>query len=233
MAQKGMSGEDRFVATSLRLLASARQNARPLIIGVAAVAILAFGIRYYVDYERTVRESASAEIRSIRYELQSGNSDQVVERLRTFLAQFGGTPYVREARVLLAQSLLLQNRANEALEPARAAATAIGEDPLSTRAGFLLSAAFEEVGDTQSAIRIYDEIGQKAKQRIQASRALEGAARLREARGDLAGAAATYERLAELTPETTPAHAFYEMQAAELKAKPLRTAPAAEGGGES
>lgn len=231
MAQKGMSGEDRFVATSLRLLEWARRNTRALVIGAIAVAILVFGVRYYVDYQATVRETASAEIRSIRYELQVGNADQIVERLRTFLAQFGGTRYAREARVLLAHSLLLQNRASEAIEPARVAASEIGADPLSTRAGFLLAAAFEEVGDTGSAIRTYEEIGRKAEPRVQVSRALEGVARLRRAQGDLAGAAGTYERLAELTPETAPAHAFYVMRAAELRAEAVRGAEA-EGGGE-
>jgi tetratricopeptide (TPR) repeat protein len=126
--------------------------------------------------------------------------------------------------VLLAQALLLKNRPGEAIEPARQAMEGLGSDVLSTRAGFLLAAAYEEVGDTAGAIEVYRELGDKLQLRVQRSRALEGAARLLAARGDAAAALAIYRQLAELTPQDAPARGYYEMQAAELRASQLGTA---------
>jgi cytochrome c-type biogenesis protein CcmH/NrfG len=129
--------------------------------------------------------------------------------------------------VLLAQALLFENRPGEAIEPARLAMEGLGSDVLSTRAGFLLAAAYEEVGDTAGAIEVYRELGEKLELRVQRSRALEGAARLLAARGDVAGAVAIYRQLTELTPQEVPARGYYQMQAAELRASQLGT-PAQE-----
>lgn len=225
------SGEDRFVVTTLAFLAWAQRNSRALVLAVIALGILGAGVIYYLDYERRVREVASAEIRTIRFELRSGNTAQAAERLRSFLIQFDGSPYAREARVLLAHSLLLQNRAAEAIEPARQAAEGrVGKDVLATRAAFLLAAAYEEVGDTASAIDVYEEIGRRASLRVDKSRGLEGAARLREARGDRASAAALYQQLVELTPEGSSMKSYYEMRAAELDLEPISRAGAAPEG---
>ena len=51
------------------------------------------------------------------------------------------------------------------------------------------------------------------------TRALEAAARLQAARGNLGRALAIYEQLKEMTPADAPARAFYEMRAAELRAR--------------
>ncbi len=218
MPKPQITGEDQFVTTSLALLDWARQNSRALVLGAAALAIVAFGVRYYLDYQRRVEEVASTQLRALRSQLELGSAADVIDQLRGYLAQFGSTAYAQEARVLLAHSLLLQNRAAEAIEPARQAVEKLGTDVLSTRAAFLLAAAYEEVGDTALAISVYEDAGAKLKGRVQRTRALEGAARLRAARGERAGAAAIYEQLAELSPEDGPARLFYEMRAAELRA---------------
>ena len=222
MAQRHTADEDRFVATSLEMLNWAQRNTRALVLGGAALAIVVFGVRYYFDYQKQVREAASTELRAVRMEMESGNVAQVTDRLRRFLLQFEGSEYDREARVLLAHALLLQNRAQEAIAPARQAMKGMGKEPLANRAAFLLAAAYEEVGDTAAAIQVYEQIGLNADNRVQRSRGLEGAARLRAARGDRLGAAALYDRLLALTPEEVPARAVYEMRAAELRAEGLR-----------
>jgi predicted negative regulator of RcsB-dependent stress response len=221
--QQQFSGEDRFVASVLQFWAWAQKHTRAVVLGLIAVGIVVIGVRYYIDYQKRVRETASTELRAIRYELQRGSDpNQAVNRLRTFLVQLGGSSYAREARVLLAHSLLLENRAAEAIGPARSAADKLGSEPLSTRAAFLLAAAYEEVGDTALAVSVYEDIGSRVDQRIPKSRALESAARLRAAAGDYVAATALYEELIALTPEgDAPLRALYGSRAAELRAQGL------------
>jgi predicted negative regulator of RcsB-dependent stress response len=219
MADPHLTSEDRFVSYILQFANWAQRNTRALILGLAAAAIVIFAVKYYIDYKQRVRDVAATELRNIRMVLEAGQPDQVIEQLRTYIVQFDGTTYAREARVLLAHSLLLGNRAAEAIDPARQAVDALGDDLLSLRAGFLLAAAYEEVADTGSAIAVYQQIGRDVDMRVQRTRALEAAARLLDARGDYPNAVAIYERLAELTPEEAPAQAFYLMRAAEMRAK--------------
>lgn len=214
------SGEDQFVAGTMRFLAWAQSHSRALVLAGLALGILIVGVLYYRDYNRRVREAASTEIRAIRFQMQTGSTTDVIARIQSFLAEFEGTDYAREAKVLLAHSLLLQNRAGEAIEPARQAAErGIGDDVLATRAAFLLAAAYEEVGDTALAVSVYEEIGREARLNLQKRRGLEGAARLRAESGHLAQGAALYDELAELTPESSPQRLVYEMRAAELRAR--------------
>lgn len=213
------ASEDRFVALVLQIVTWAQRNTRGLVLGIGAAAILVFAVKYYVDFKQRVHVAAATEMLNLRYQLQTGTPDQVIEQLRAYLLQFGGTSYAREARVLLAHSLLLSNRAAEAIEPARQAMDDLGDDVLSLRAAFLAAAAYEEVGDTTAAIDVYREIGRRTDFRVQKSRALEAAARLLSARGDAAEAAAIYDGLAEITPEAAPARPYYEMRAAEYRAR--------------
>jgi predicted negative regulator of RcsB-dependent stress response len=219
MADPHHSSEDRFVGYILQIANWAQRNTRALILALGAAAILVFAVKYYVDYKQRVRDLAATEMRNLRGMLEASQPDQVVQQLRAYIVQFDGTSYAREARVLLAHSLLLTNRAAEAIEPARQAIDALGRDVLSTRAAFLLAAAYEETGDTTAAVDVYRQIAGRVQLRVQKSRALEGAARLLSARGDVLQAAAIYDELAELTPEEAPARAFYEMRAAEMRAR--------------
>jgi tetratricopeptide (TPR) repeat protein len=173
-----------------------------------------------------MREAASAEIRSIRYDLQVGQTSMVVDQLRTFLIQFDNTPYSREARLLLAHSLLLENQPVEAIEPARRAADRVGRNPLSDRAAFLLAAAYEQLGETAQAIAVYEDVGRRARHRADQRRGLDGAARLRAASGDRAAAAALYEEILGLIPDDSPARSYYELRAAEVNAQSLVTSQA-------
>jgi predicted negative regulator of RcsB-dependent stress response len=222
MAQPQTTGEDRFVAGTLQILNWAQRNTRALVLGIGAAAILIFAVKYYLDYRQRLNVAAASELRAIHGQLRAGNPDQVVDPLRAFLVQFSDTRYAREARVLLAHSLLLGNRAPEAIEPARQAMDALGDDILSLRAGFLLGAAYEEAGDTAAAIGVYEQIGASVDYRVQRTRALEAAARLYAARGDMERAAEVYDELSALTPPEAPARSFYQMRAAEIRARAAR-----------
>lgn len=216
----GDSSEDSFVAAILRLVGWAQKNTRALILSVVALIIVVGGVIYYIDYRTRVTEVASSEIRALRGQLQSeGAGEAVIGGLRSFIAQFGDTPYGIEARVLLAEELLRQGRAAEALNPAMAAAEDIGQDPLATRAAFLVAAAHEELGDTATAIGMYERIGRQARLDGEKVRGLEGAARLYTAAGELERAIAIYDRLLEIVPEEDPQHAFYVQRRAELRAR--------------
>ena len=213
------SDEDSFVAGALQLTTWAQRSSRVLVLGGVAVAILVAGVFYYRDYQNKVRSAASTELRTIRFQLETGGGAEAVERIRTFLAQFSGSSYAKEAQVLLAHALLLQNRAGDAIDPAREAASGdIGKDVLATRAAFLLAAAYEEVADTAAAIGVYEEIGRKARLTLEKRRGLEGAARLRSVGGDLLAAAELYDQLVELLPEDNPLRSLYQMRAAEMRA---------------
>lgn len=226
MAEQQYTQEDKFVASVLQFSNWAQRNTRTLVVAIFALMIAVFGVRYYFSYQTQLREAASAELRTIRYELQAGQTTAVVDRLRAFLVQFEDTPYSREARVLLARSLLLENRAVEAIDPARRAADRVGRNPLSDRAAFLLAAAYEEVGETAQAIAVYEDIGRRASHRADRNRGLDGAARLRAASGDLAGAAALYDEILATMPEDVPARAYYQLRAAEANAQSLVTSQA-------
>jgi predicted negative regulator of RcsB-dependent stress response len=226
MPQPQPTGEDRFVQTTLELAAWAQRNARTLVLGVAALMIVGFSVKYYFDYKHSIEETASSELRAIRLQTQSGSPAQVVDQLRGFIVQFEGSSYAHEGRVLLAHALLLENRAAEAIEPARQAITDIGNDVLALRAAFLLAAAYEEVADTAAAISVYQDIGARVDARVERSRALQAAARLIAASGDPVGAAAIYDQLAEITPEDAPVRNFYVQMAAELRAQSLVPATA-------
>lgn len=219
MAEPQHVGEDRFVAAILQIADWAQKNTRALVLAIGAAAILIFAVKYFVDYRQRVREAATAELQAIRSQLQTGSADQAVDQLRNFLVQFGDAPNAREARVLLAQSLLQVNRAGEAIEPARQAMGGLGDDILSLRAAFLLGAAYEETGDTAAAIGVYEQIGQSVDYRVQRTRGLESAARLYAAQQNWARAVAIFEQLAQLMPPEAPARSFYEMRAAELRAR--------------
>lgn len=223
------SADDKFIITSLRLLGWARENTRALVLGLVAVGILAAGVIYYIDYRNRVEEVASTNLQNIRFELSSGNTSQTIESLRTYISRFGSTSYGNEARVLLAHSLLLENRPGEALEVAREASAEMGDDPLATRAGFLMGAAYEQVGDTASAIQVYEELGTKAKLNPEKIRAFETAAILQAALGNSQQALGLYERILSLIPEDSPLRGFYEMKAAEVATRPLKTASAGTG----
>jgi predicted negative regulator of RcsB-dependent stress response len=215
------SQEDKFVASVLQFTNWAQRNTRTLVVAIVALLIVVFGVRYYFSYQAQLRNAASTEIRAIRFDLQTGETSSVVDRLRTFLIQFEDTPYGREARVLLAHSLLLENRAVDALDPARRAADRVGRNPLSDRAAFLLAAAYEEVAETAQAIAVYEDVGRRARHQAERRRGLEGAARLRAVSGDRAGAAALYQEILELIPDDSPARGYYELRAAEANAQSL------------
>ncbi len=219
MNQYDTSGEDRFVGGTLQLLAWAQRNTRALVLTIMAAAIVIFAVKYYFDYKTKVREAAATEMVNLRFQLQSGTTDQIVEQLRAYLIQFNGTTYAQEARVLLAHTLLQANRAAEAIEPARQAMENLGNDILSLRAAFLAAAAYEEVADTAGAIGIYRRIEQETDSRVQRARALEAMGLLMAASGDAAGAASVYDELVKSAPEDSPARPFYEMRAAEYRAR--------------
>ncbi len=215
--RRGTSEEDQFIAWILTILNWARNNTRALIMGIVAVGLLAGGVLYYQDYQNRLREAASTEIRALRAEFEAGNDGNVVSRARSFIGQFSGTPYADEAQVLLANALLRQGQAAQAIEPARQAAQELGNDPLGTRASLLLAAAYEEVADTAMAISVYEQVGETARLELERRRGLEGAARLRAARGDYAGAVELYERLLDLAPEGSVQRSRYEMRLAEVR----------------
>jgi len=231
MNQYDSSSEDRFVAGTFQLLAWGQRNARALVLTIMAAAIVIFAVRYYLDFKTKVRQAAATEMVNLRFQLQAGTTDQVVEQLRGYLIQFNGTTYAQEAQVLLAHTLLQAARAAEAIEPARQAMDNLGDDILSLRAAFLAAAAYEEVGDTTGAIGIYRQIEQATDMRVQRARALEAMGLLMAASGDAAGAASVYDELVKSAPEDSPARPFYEMRAAEYRARAsgaLASQPAGE-----
>lgn len=213
------AAEDTFITWVLRLTAWAQHNTRALIFAVIAVAIFAGGVLYYRDYRSRVNQAAANDLRTLESQVQSDGGPQAIDGLRSFLTQFGGTRYAREARVLLAQQLLEQGRAADAIGPAQMAAKDLGKDPVATRAALLLAAAQEEAGDTAAAIQVYERIGARAQLTSEKAQGLEGAARLLAASGQVTGAIDMYDKLIALMPEESPRRGVYAMRKAELEAR--------------
>lgn len=221
--------DDKFIFAVERVTIWARKHSRQLIIGgiVLAVAILA-GV-YYLDSQRRVEAEAAARLSEVHQTIQTGNVPLAIRDLQTYLSTFGGTRSAREARLLLADLLLAQDRPEDAVQ-------ALGrlprnlDEPLGLAAAQLLAAAHEALGQPDEALDIYQRIARSARFDFQRREALSAAARLAMETGRPDHAADLYARLVDTFEEGDPGRGYFEMWQAEALARAARgpgTTPAA------
>lgn len=208
--------DDAFVSKTLAFGDWARENTGALIAAGAILAGLLWGIVYYVGYREDLRVQASSELEAIHQTIGMGDPEAAKQELGRFLERYGDTDLALEARILLAEQYLLSGETSQAISALEPAGRSLGT-PLAVQAGFLLAASYEEDGQPERAEETYLRLADRADLQFQMRDALEGAARIRVARGDLEGAAELYRRLLDTFEEGEQGRGAYEMRLAEVE----------------
>jgi predicted negative regulator of RcsB-dependent stress response len=218
--------DDKFVLAVERISYWARQNTRLLIFGGVAVVLVVLGTIYYVDSQRRVEAEAAVRLGEVHQTIMTGNAPLAIRDLQAYLATFGGTRAAREARLLLADLLMGQDRPDEAIQ-------ALGrlhrdlDEPVGIAAAQVLAAAYEQLEQYDQAIDTYRRIARDARFEFQRRDALANAGRVALDTGQPALAAEFYDRVVQTFEEGNPERSYYEMWRAEANAMAGRTTPAA------
>lgn len=208
--------DDPFVTKTLAFGDWARENTGALIVAAAVLAVLLWGIVYYVGYREDLRTQATSELEAIHQTIGMGDPEAAKQELGRFLDRYGDTDLALEARILLAEQYLRTHETAQAVSALEPATSSLGT-PLAVQAGFLLAAAYEEDGQPQRAEETYLRLAERADLQFQVRDALEAAARIRVARGELQGAAELYRRLLDTFEEGEQGRGTYEMRLAEVE----------------
>jgi predicted negative regulator of RcsB-dependent stress response len=228
--------DDAFVASVLETTAWARKHQRVLIVGGIAAAVVVVALVLWLQSRASQREQANLQIGQVRTLVMMDNTEVAIRELEQFLAQYGGTPAADEARLLLARQYLLAGQPTQAAETVRRLAANPGR-PMGADAAFLLAAAYEAGQEPHRAEEVYMRVANDGRFLFQRQEALDNSARIRTQRGDLSAAVQAYERLVEITPETSPDRQIFEMRLGEARAAAANpgqapaTAPAADPAG--
>ncbi|HEX7090213.1 MAG TPA: tetratricopeptide repeat protein [Longimicrobiales bacterium] len=210
--------DDAFIARVLELTVWARNHSRAITVAVIVlVAAVALGI-YYRNSRAAIANRATAELAQLYQTAASGNRAVAIREIESFVNRFGSASAAREGRVLLGQLHLEEGHAEQAIEALSPVAEDL-DDPLGAPAALLLGAAYEAAGRSGEAERVYLRIADQARFPFQRHDALYAAARIRQDRGDYAGAVALYDRLLGLLPADAPERGIYEMRRAEAAAR--------------
>jgi len=208
--------EDAFVEKVLQITAWSREHRQLIITSVVFLAIAIASVAYYVNYRTVARNRAVDELEDIQQTIGLGDPESSIGRLNSYIARFGDSPYVLEARLLLGQIHLEAARPDEAIAALGPAARALTE-PVGVQATFLLATAYEQAQRPEDAENLYLRIGDATSLDFQVEDALGGAARIRAARGDYAGAAQLYQRILGTLEEGDPVYGLYQMRLAEAE----------------
>ncbi len=213
----GDQQEDAFLAGILEFSDWAQRHRDLLMFSLIGLAVVVAGTLYYISDRRNTGNRAVGELERIQQTVQIGNSEAAKGELETYLAQYGGTPYAAEARLILG-GLHLESgdaaSAISALEP-------IGRSPssqLGLQAGVLLAVAYEQSGQLDEAVDTYLEVADRSDMTFQIREARLDAARLLAARGDYGEARDLYEEVLDGLEDTDPQRGLLEMRIAELDA---------------
>ncbi|MCE2423376.1 MAG: hypothetical protein J4G03_08765 [Gemmatimonadetes bacterium] len=210
-------GQDQFTRSVLRLVAWGRENTTYLLVALAALALGAFGIRYYAGFQERVRGEAATALVAVR--LSAQDEETAIVGLEEFLGRYADTPAGDEARVALAGFYLRAGRALEA-EQTAAAVEAGPDHPLGFAGRRLQGAAQEAQGATETALDTYEALGSSARFGFQRRMARAAAARLLANVGRPDEAEAMYAELLELAEadEAIEEVANYRVRLGELRA---------------
>jgi predicted negative regulator of RcsB-dependent stress response len=218
--------DDKFILAVERISFWARKNSRLLIIGAVVVVLLVLGAIYYVDSQRRTEAEAAVRLGEVHQTIMTGNAPLAIRDLQAYLATFGGTRAAREARLLLADLLMAQDRPGDAIQ-------ALGrlhrdlDEPVGIAAAQVMAAAYEQLEEYDQAIETYRRIARDARFEFQRRDALANAARVALDTGQAALAAELYDRVVQTFEEGNPERSYFEMWRAEANSRAARTAPAA------
>ncbi|HEX7243210.1 MAG TPA: tetratricopeptide repeat protein [Longimicrobiaceae bacterium] len=212
--------DDVVMARALQLSEWARKNAR-VVMGIAAVALLAVAAYLFYGYQkRQSEERAAIAYARVEATALSGNATLAQRDLQDFVRRFDGTIQADQARLLLAKVHLDAGKAREAVTVLEAVDEGPGE-PVGAQAAMLLGAAQNQAGNRQAAIQSYLRVADAAELDYEKESALSEAAILRQEGGDFAGAAELYRRLRDMAEEDSFERTLYEMRLAEAEGRAL------------
>jgi predicted negative regulator of RcsB-dependent stress response len=217
--------DDKFLYAVERATLWARQHTRALIIGAIVVAILVMAGLYYVDSQRRLEAEAATRLGEVQQTIMTGNVPLAIRDLQTYLGTFGGTRPARQARLMLADLLLAQDRPADAIEALGRLPRDV-EEPAGLAAAQLLAAAQEALGQNDDAIETYRRVARDARFQFQRREALEDAARVAIETGQDDLAVELYDRLIDTFDEGAFERGYFEMWRAEARARAGRS-PAA------
>lgn len=210
--------DDAFVSTVRRVITWAQENRRQVTIWGTVVAILAAAGVWFVSQQRSLDAAAATRFTQVQQSVASGNAQLAIRDLRSFLDTFGGTSTADQARLTLADLLIGQDQAQEAIE-------ALGDLPDRLDAPFGLAAArmnaaaLESVERYDDAVQAYRQIARNARFPYQRREALADAGRVRMQHGDAAAAVPIFEELVATFDEDAPGRGYYELWLAEARAQ--------------
>jgi predicted negative regulator of RcsB-dependent stress response len=213
--------DDAFVAGVLEFSNWAKANQKILVVfSVAVVAVVLLAVSYSNQRARQI-EQAGLELERIHATLSVGDAEAAKGALSQYLEQFGGTPYAGEASLLLSRLYLESEQPELALRSLDRADLSL-RDPLGAQAFTLRARAQEMAGDLGLAEETYLDVADGASMSFERTAARTQAARLREAQGNWAGAAALYDEILSDLEMTDPERGRYEMRLAEARTRGAR-----------
>jgi tetratricopeptide (TPR) repeat protein len=210
--------DDKFLLAVERITLWIRQHTTQVVVAGIVLAIAIAGGIYYLESQRRVEAEAAIRLNDIHQTVMTGNVALAIRDIQTYLGTFGGTRAAREARLILADLLIAQERPGDAIE-------ALGrlprdlDEPVGLAAAQLLAAAYEALGQHQDAIDTYRRISRNARFEFQRRDALGDAARVAMDTGQPDLAVEFYDRLIDSFDEGDPTRGYYEMWRAEARAR--------------
>jgi len=211
------SSDDAFTAAIFEFSVWAKKNLQ-LVGIIGAVAVVSVGGVLYGLSQRSARlDQAAIELQTVRQTALTREPQVAAAELQAFIARFANTDFALEARLLLAELQLTEDRPEEAIALLREVAPAYGS-ALLVQASYLLAVSYEENLQWSEAADLYRQLQTRAPYPFQRKEAADGLARSLVAVGDHEGAVAALEGLLATLDPTDPSWALYDMRAAELRA---------------
>ena len=211
-----LDSEDAMALRAAELSAWARRNAR-MIISIAAVALVVVGGLLVWKYQQGAKRAEAGE----RLLAMSANPALMTaagtRELEQFIRSYDGTPEADEARLMLAQSLLDQRQARQAIPHLQKVAG--GRSELAVQALMMLGSTHAQAGDRAAAIRAYQQAADKADMKYQKFEALGQAALQHEAGGNYKAAADIYSGLLAESDKGSQQATVIEMRMTEALAR--------------
>lgn len=217
MSAQPAETEDVLIEKTLWLTGWARRHRHMVTLGALAVGALVLAAVYYVNFRGQHLEQAAVQLERVRQNIVVGDTAVATVELSQYLQAFGDTPYADEASLILGELYMSTGRATEAVETLGPRADP--SEPLGLQALVLLAQAREQQGDLDEAERLLLQVADGADLDFFIHSALADAARIRQARGDPAGAAQLYNRLLDDLDDDAPTRALYEMRLQEAQTR--------------
>jgi predicted negative regulator of RcsB-dependent stress response len=210
-----------MVARAMEFAAWARRNATALIVAAVILVVLVGGFFWYRADRAQRMERAAASLAEIQLLMATGNTEAAVAQLDGFVVRYDGTMYADEGRIALGQHHLNEGNPAQAVQVLDGFEGRIQASPVGAAGALLLADAQHAAGDTESAIRTYLLVADRARFDHERLDALSTAALLREETGDFTGAADLYRRIVGMTPEGSFERSLHEMRLAEAESQAL------------